>query len=129
MPMYGSVFHEAIASPPWPSLSLAAWLAWTLRASLPFPCREGDTWKALRVFFPLSLLMWKFNFLLEIISFLPCRKLMNHKVILKQDIDYTFRKLCLMSNNQSQKVPRTLLCLVWWLMSLILALGRLRQEK
>lgn len=49
------------------------------------------------------------------------RNLMNHKVILKQDIDYTFRKLCPMSNNQSQKVQSTLLCPVWWLMSVILA--------
>lgn len=77
MPMYGSVFHEAIPSPPPPpgqSLSLAlqpGWLGlWGLLCLS--PSGNGGHLERSEVPFFLSLLMWKFYFLVKIISFLLC---------------------------------------------------------
>lgn len=135
MPLYGSIFYEAIPSPPWPVTQPfdAAWLDWALGTSLSFPIEMGSE---VLFFFFLSLLIWKFYlyfFLVEIIFHTSDKSrwylhLINHWVILKQDKDYPFRKLYPISNTQNQMVLTTLFCQVWWLVSIILALGKLRQE-
>lgn len=105
------------------------WLElWVL---LSFPVEMGSE----VLFFPLSsyLEVLFVFFLVEIIFHTSDKSrwylyLINHWVILKQDKDYPFRKLYPISNTQSQTVLTTLFCQVWWLVSIRLALGKLRQE-